>query len=198
MSFSPITEGDRGVFAIESAMSRVFDSTSLYGLGYFVVHLNNARFGVYARDATALACSLDEVRERISQRGKHSAAEWNDLDAFAMAHAFRAAVYDPSLLIEPALAGRLEDFAAILRASKLMWAPDGDEAFDDGSYILQIDSGSMVRLIGFRAQDEAPGFDPGSLEEVVIPESEFYGVLERWVSRFLSEWTRAEKESVGE
>ncbi len=34
--------------------------------------------------------------------------------------------------------------------SKLMWAPDGDEAFDDGSYVLQIDSGSLVRLIGFK------------------------------------------------
>ena len=36
----------------------------------------------------------------------------------------------------------------------LVSAPDGDEAFDDGSYVLQFDVGDRVRLIAFKRPDQ--------------------------------------------
>jgi hypothetical protein len=176
--------GDPEVFAIESALNRAFESVSFYGLGYFLIHLRGVCYGVRADDATALACSVDEVRARISDRGKHLAAGWDDLDAFAIAHAFRAAVYDPGLVKDPDLAGRLEDFAAMVWASKLAWAPDGDEAFDDGSYVLQIDAGSLVRLIGFKGTAGGLGLSRSRCGRFCCRRGSFMGFLRGGIRGF--------------
>jgi hypothetical protein len=36
----------------------------------------------------------------------------------------------------------------------ILWAPDGDAAFDDGSYILQFDVDERVRLIAFKGRQD--------------------------------------------
>lgn len=58
---------------------------------------------------------------------------------------------------------------------------DGDEAFDDGSYVLHIDDKEMARVIAFQSTGKEFYDCPGTLREIVIPEDEFYGVLSRWV-----------------
>ena len=56
------------------------------------------------------------------------------------------------------------EFTKTLFANSLVWAPDGDEAFDDGSYVLQFDVGDRVRLIAFKRPDSE--VDPASLREI--------------------------------
>jgi hypothetical protein len=35
--------------------------------------------------------------------------------------------------------------------TRVAWAPDGDATFDDGTCILQLDIGDLVRLIAFKS-----------------------------------------------
>src|SRR5690242_20205886 len=48
-------------------------------------------------------------------------------------------------------------FTKTLHSNSLVWAPDGDEAFDDSGYVLQFDLGDLVRLIAFRRPDSRSG-----------------------------------------
>ena len=45
-----------------------------------------------------------------------------------------------------------------------MWAPDGDEPFDDASYVLQFDVKDRVRLIAFKSS-EGYLHDPATLSD---------------------------------
>ncbi len=80
----------------------------------------------------------------------------------------------------------------ILHRHHLIWAPDGDAAFDDGDHVVQFDAGDRVRLIAFPTTRDFR-HDPATLAEQWLPAEEFYAVLEEWRRAFLSEWERAEK-----
>ena len=64
--------------------------------------------------------------------------------------------------------------------------PDGDEAFDDGSYVLQFDLGDRVRLIAFKRPESL--VDPASVREVWLSSDTFYNALREWRDTFLAEW----------
>jgi hypothetical protein len=74
-----------------------------------------------------------------------------------------------------------------------VWAPDGDEAFDDWSHVLQFDVGGRVRLIGFRSNERGYHHDERTLADVWIDEGLFYRVLKQWRDAFLAEWECAPK-----
>ena len=75
-------------------------------------------------------------------------------------------------------------------ARHLIWAPDGDEAFDDGSSVLQLDVGDRVRLIGFRC---GVGYhhDPATLRDVWLDAAGYYTTLKEWRDAFIAEWQNA-------
>jgi hypothetical protein len=129
--------GDPSVFAVESGITEAFDSLSQRALGFFVIHVGSRRFGVYEPDATMMGCSFDIVQRRIARRGTHIASFANESDGGKIADAFRAAVYaevqDGEYLGVPPAEFRDLFYRG---SNELMWAPDGDEAFDDGSFVL--------------------------------------------------------------
>ena len=137
-----------------------------------------------------LACSFDEVQARLALRGKHIAPFAAETDAGAIADAFRNAVYADEQQ-ESFFGVRLAEFCDFFyQKSRLVWAPDGDEAFDDGSYVLQFDANSRVRLIVFR-RDEGYRQAPGTLRDVWLPADDFYNVLREWRDAFEAEWIAA-------
>jgi hypothetical protein len=75
--------------------------------------------------------------------------------------------------------------------------PDGDEAFDDGSFVLQFDVQDRVRLIAFRS---GAGYvhDPDTLSDVWLPADDFYRVLEQWHQAFDREWAAMPKAHIVE
>lgn len=79
-------------------------------------------------------------------------------------------------------------------SNRIMWVPDGDEAFDDGSYILQFDVQDQVRLIAFRSGQDCL-YDSPSLTEMWLALDHFYDVLERWRTFFEAEWASLPKVS---
>jgi hypothetical protein len=185
--------GNPSVFAIESGITQAYERLSFRAIGYFVIHVASQRYGVFAPDATMLACSFDEVGRRIVGRGKHTSPLSSQLDAADIACAFRNAVFgeEPN---ESYFGIPLEEFGTLFnrKSNRLLWAPDGDEAFDDRSYVLQLDVKNRVRLIAFKAGDGFP-YDPATLSDMWLPADEFYGVLGQWYAAFEREWTAAQK-----
>jgi Immunity protein 42 len=185
--------GDTNTFAIESVITRAFDRPSLIGLGYFVFHVDGHRYGVVKPEATALACSLDSITRRIDEAGFHGAPFSVELDAVSIASAFRNALYSTDEAHATFLGMPGEAFSEIFDTNHLVMAPDGDEAFDDGSYVLQFDIKDCVRLIAFRCTDDDQ-IDVSTIKDVTITSDLFYKTLRLWRDAFVSEWNGMSKE----
>jgi hypothetical protein len=86
-----------------------------------------------------------------------------------------------------------EAFVESIYAANIQWAPDGDAAFDDGSYILQFDVDRQVRLIAFKSMPDGSLYDPSTLVDLWMPTGEFNEILQRWHDDFVAEWTSLPK-----
>ena len=183
---SPVT------FAIESTITRAYAMLGARALGYFVLHIAGERYGVSAPEASLLACSLDEVEARLGRRGTHIAPFAGGVDGGKIADAFRDAVYAPDQEEKSFFGMPQSEFSDLLYAKHTVWVPDGDAAFDDGSYVLHFDVGDQVRLIGFRCGD---GYhhDPKTLRDISLSAAVFYGILDQWRTAFIEEWKNAPK-----
>lgn len=178
--------GDASVFAIESGISRAYSRRSERALGYFVLHINGQQYGVRAPEATLLACSFDNVAMRLQAQGRHSVAGVGDSPAHSVATAFLRGRYPLTDAVEESD----EHFADLVVSAGCEWAPDGDEAFDDGSHVLQFDVGDRVRLVAFR-RSGVPLEEIASLSELWLPAEKYYGVLSAWLHAFEIEWAEA-------
>jgi hypothetical protein len=185
--------GNPNILAIESGSTQAYERESFRALGFFVIHIGGRRYGVYRPDATMLACSLDEVTRRIVNHGTHNVPFSADLQAGKIAdaflNAFYAAKHDVSYFGIPA-----SQFHDMIQATQVVWAPDGDAAFDDSSYVLQFDVANHVRLIAFKS-DDSYRHDPATLSDVWLANDDFYDVLQRWRDAFEAEWTLMPKVS---
>lgn len=185
--------GDPTIFAIESRISDAYEEPDLSALGYFLLHVGGVRYGVNNPKASMLACSLDEVTRRLEYRGKHVMPFLNESPARAVARA----VYDVIYGGQPRdnyFGTSASNFAAAIHQSKVVWAPDGDEAFDDGSFVLQFDVNRRVRLIAFKITENGDDM-PDALQEAWITNDQFYDILRAWRNAFVGEWRGVPKRS---
>jgi hypothetical protein len=183
--------GDPSTFAIESGITKAYVRLGFRALGFFVLHIGGRRFGVYAPDATMLACSFGSVEDRIAHRGTHIAPFANEPGG-VLADSFLDAIYAPEEEAKTLFGMTQSELSAFVYSKHLVWAPDGDEAFDDGSSVLQFDVGDRVRLIGFKCSDDYH-HTPGTLSEYWLDADTYYAVLEQWRDAFLAEWSSAQK-----
>jgi hypothetical protein len=185
--------GDPNRFALESEITKAYEEKSLRALGFFVIHVAGRCFGVREMEATMLANSFDEVGERIARRGQHADPLLAAAAARTLALAVSQAIYGYSERGKPLLGMNDAEIADRFASSQALWAPGGDEAFDDGSYVLHFDLGNRVRLVAFR-RTVSSLLDPGSLVETSLEADEFYGILEAWRRGFGEEWKLSPKE----
>jgi Immunity protein 42 len=183
--------GNPSIFALESKITKAFERPSQLALGFFTILIKGERYGVHEPDATLLAVSFDEVCRRLHGRGTHL-APFCDANSGVIAHAYRAAIYGKEFGT-PYPDMTPNDFATSINRSRIGWAPDGDEAFDDGSYVLQFDTQDRVRLIAFKTRPDGR-YDPETMNDLYLSSDEFYGVLQCWQAEFLSEWKALPKE----
>jgi Immunity protein 42 len=184
--------GDQNSFALESEISCAYERASLMALGFFNIHLGSQAYGVRAPDATLLACSFDAVVERVRLRGRHVAPFSAESDAASVADAIGAAIYSPEAELKSFWGLSCAQFVSAVYANQLIWAPDGDEAFDDGSFVVHLDVGNRVRLIGFKLGG-AGRHHPLTLTDLWLEADRFYDVLDRWRIEFAAEWEAAPK-----
>jgi len=182
--------GDPAMLAIEFCITQAYSALSLRAIGYFVVHVHGRRYGVYRPDATLLACSFDSVKERIARRGVH-AAFFGEERAGNVADAFLEAFYAENQA-EFYFGVPAHEFRELIKSKDIVWAPDGDEAFDDGSYILQFDVNNHVRIIAFKMR-EGYRHDPVTLSDLWLGADSFYSLLRHWSHVFETEWATTPK-----
>lgn len=105
-----------------------------------------------------LACSLEMTARRLKNRGRHI-TPFANATAAEIATEYRHAIYSPEATNENIYFDLpRREFINVIKSRQLQWAPDGDEAFDDGSYILQFDVNDDIRLIGFKAPKDPDDF----------------------------------------
>lgn len=187
---SSLIVGDPLSFALESSITQAYENLSQRALGFFVIHVGGIEYGVRAPDATLLACSLDEVKRRSARRGMHSVKFGAEEDALKVAEAVLAVSYDEENPGAVYFGMSSDEFRHALISNAIVWAPDGDAAFDDGGHVLQIDVGDRVRLIAFINPENREDI-ASSLSEVWISAEEFYGCLDKWQHQFEVDWMAA-------
>lgn len=164
--------GDTENFALESGLSCPVENTSQQALGFFLIHLSGRRFGVRDSEATLLGCSVEAVEQRLAMRGSHVSERLASLSAEELVELYFSSFYGDT----DHLARSQNDFLE----SNVIWCPDGDAAFDDGSHVLQFDQGAHVRLVAFRNDVGKPS----DLTERTILADDYYSILKTWVSEF--------------
>jgi hypothetical protein len=178
--------GNCAKFALESSITQAFIQPSCIALGYFLIIVEGRRYGLQRSDATILACSFDEVARRVRERGIHTAPFAAKETGGEIADAFRRACYTGSD-IQSGFGMSTTEFRDLIYSNRIVWAPDGDAAFDDGSFVLQFDIQDRVRLIAFRTGQDGL-HDAGTLSDKLLDADEYYGVLKQWHSSFEAEW----------
>ena len=177
--------GDRRVFAIESTITDVVESPIHLALGSFVIHVGGRSFGVQQPDATMLGCSFHEVRNRLERRGTHLLPLLTKVAAADAIEAYLDAIYRGNPRTD-CFGISQQQFTDALQSSGSVWAPDGDEAFDDGSHILQFDVGKRVRIIAF-VNTEPPDELSGTIREEWMESDLFYEIISAWITLFAKE-----------
>lgn len=183
--------GDPSTFAIESGITQAYSRLGFRALGFFVLHIGGRRYGVHAPDASLLAVALDVTEGRISRRGTHTAPFSTEPDGREVFDAIADAGHAPEDKVKRFFGmsqSELYNFAC----ERHLWWPDPDEAFDDGTAVLQFDAGDRVRLIATNGGD-GWHHNPGTFRDVWISADSFYGVLQQWHDAFIAEWNSASK-----
>jgi hypothetical protein len=175
--------GSLAQFAIESGIAVPFENLSQRALGFFVLYVSGERYGNRSPDATMLACSFDAVSGRLARRGKHTVPFGSESDPIRIADAVCAAMYREDRQSDSFFGLTAPAFRDALAQGEVVWAPDGDAAFDDGSHVLQLDEGNQVRLIAFKNADSQDEFQR-SIVEVRMDSGRFYDLLGEWQRGF--------------
>lgn len=175
--------GNSSIFAIESSITQAYENPSLRALGYFAIHVAGRVYGVRSPNASMLACSFDTVQRRLDQRGHHYFPGASKASAVTLAEAVHSAIYSENIAGDYILGVSTAEFTQLLHASEILWAPDGDEAFDDGGHVLQLDEESGVRIVAFTNSNNIDIISD-SLSELFMPSIQFYETLNKWKIEF--------------
>lgn len=178
-----ITVGDPAIFSIESGIAKAFEKPSQRAIGYFVIYVKGRCYGVKSLDATLLACSVDAVQERLERRGLHLGPFSAEPDPIKIVDAYLAARLQLGRESEMFFGMTATTLGDLFISGGLVWAPDGDEAFDDGSHVLQLDVRDKVRLIAFTNSSNFAEVI-STISEVWIESDDYYDHLAEWLKRF--------------
>jgi hypothetical protein len=126
----------------------------------------------------------------------HLAAFGAEPSAAKIVDAVRAAFYDEDRQGDRFFGLQATELCDVLASNEIVWAPDGDAAFDDGGHVLHFDQGDKVRLIAFKNVGNARDVI-STLAEVWLDAGQFYHVLSEWEGLFQAEWMAARVRSRG-
>ena len=137
--------GDSTTLAVGASITRA-RRLSQRALGFLVLHVGGKSYGVRSPEVTLLACSFDAVRRRIARLDMHCVLFGSTLTAAKIVDAVHASLYDEGRQGESFFGISADELRNALASNKMVWAPDGDAAFDDGGHVLQFDQGDSVRF----------------------------------------------------
>ena len=181
MEVAKIVLGHSDSFMLDTCVSLIYPGNRISkSLGWFNIWISGHRYGCHEPDSTLLGNSYDRVGAIIRNRGGHTSA-LSEYPANDIALRLGGACFGGLEFAEVQGMSSDELYADVIRR-RLWWAPDGDEAFDDGSNVIIFDIGASVRLVGFRMTDNAEAVV--DVHESAVPEAVFYDLLIEWRNRF--------------
>ncbi|NIJ64636.1 hypothetical protein FHR20_001567 [Sphingomonas leidyi] len=157
------------------------------GIGYFLIHVGGKQYGVKKPRACVMGNSYNEIVSRISQEGEHRLSFSSKIDSKELSIYIANSIYNRGFeggVIPAQWSKEIDDS---LYANALMWAPDGDSAFDDGSHIVQVDDEQRVRITAF-VNAETQGEFENSISDVILGQETFYETLGAWAREFDGQW----------
>lgn len=176
-----IMSGVTTQFAIESIVAACTSDDYYLALGSLVVHINGKAFGGRKPTATLLGSGFRSAGRIVESAGMYRVPAFDNATAENIA-SLVSSIYNWQYP-EPAPPSPLSpELLAELRILDLIWE-DVDEAFDDGSVIVHLDTAIGVRVIGWRL-DRYSG--PIDVAEVILPSHVFYHVIDDWRKQLLA------------
>ncbi len=131
-----------------------------------------------------LNASYDEVQKRVREQGLHAAPFAEEAAASEIADLTIKSLYGDQPASFGAWGMTQDELNTLIYSNDLLWAPDGDAAFDDRAHIFQFDVDERVRVISFQRGEDQPGFEPTTLRDLWVASSEYYGLLSSWIEKY--------------
>ncbi|MBB4100454.1 hypothetical protein GGR46_004026 [Sphingomonas kyeonggiensis] len=182
-----ILVGNPEMLAIESCVDEFVAQKSQMGIGYFLIHVGGRQYGVKKPRACVMGNSYNEIVSRISQDGKHILNSSSKIDSKELSIYILNSIYNRGFeggVIPSQWSKEIDDN---LYANALIWAPDGDSAFDDGSHVVQVDDGQFARITAFINAETQDEFE-NSISDVILRRETFYETLGAWAREFDGQW----------
>ena len=185
------TTQNKNDFAIESFISSIDSRRGLMANGYFLIKIKGTSYGVKEYDASALSGLYDGVIRRLEMRGKHiPPAELIKLPSLELAQIIYSSLFYKISDEQNSWKYHIprDTLAKMICKNNLIWAPDDNEAFDDGSNVFQFDiDEKTVRLIGFKDTNDYKVVE-STLNDLTMNSNVFYSTLKEWADNFYNKW----------
>lgn len=176
--------GDKKVFGIEFEVKELYHNKSFIGDGFFVVYIDGFMYGIREDDASSFGAILWTLKESCSSF-IHMKNPFNNFEDFEICDKFYDANYrsenrypektkmdyDCTYLVKP---GCDERDGNLANRFLIYWA-QMEEAFDDGSFILQINEEKYIRILGFKA---SANYDVENVHSAKVPIEDFFSTLQ--------------------
>ena len=161
--------GCKNLFGIEIEINNSFHD-DFVGEGKFLVFLKDMSYGIDEPFATTFLCIKDELL-KYSSKIINSVVGLESYSSLEIAKCFYCQNYSDIDLSE------YNSKFLSLTKHLICWSPES--AFDDGSYIIQIDGENQTRLIGFKscAKDGNYTVDETTVREVFVEGKKFKKIL---------------------
>lgn len=162
--------GNKDFFAIEVEVNNVFHDEFI-GEGKFIIYINNKSYGVHSPYATMFFCIMEQICYFINNKVNVNNI-FKDYSYKDISKCYYNQNYSDIILNEYS-----KEF---LKQTKqlITWAPEA--AFDDGSYLIQIDDDELTRLIAFKSYSNGSicSVEEGTETEIILDRHEYIKILQ--------------------
>lgn len=161
--------GNKKSFAIEIKVNNLFYDKYI-GEGYFLVYINNKRYGLKKKYATMFLCISDELKYYYKNTvNQNLGLEKLSKEKISEAFYFQNFTENP--------VGDLYEGLLYKIKNLMEWKPEA--AFDDGSHLIHFDEENQTRIIGFKSCRKRNYFfvRKNSEEEIVLSRNDFKEIL---------------------
>jgi hypothetical protein len=154
-----MTIGDINIFALEYSIIEYYDSRYI-GDGKFIVYINGTKYGKSNNNSTTFSSIIPSLGQRANTSNLTDPI-FEKYPPYDLAFACYDSYYGENPK-EVYLGLNREHFLVLKRNNKIEWH-GMDEAFDDGSFIIQLNNANNeISLIGYRAISS----NPSQIEEL--------------------------------
>lgn len=172
--------GNKEKFAIEFEVKEIYHDKRFIGDGFFVVYIDGFMYGRKEDDATSFGAIRGTLRESHDSffHLKNPFFHYKDFETCDK-------YYDCSYrLVNRYTEDNLKDFRDVYKIGYehngerfiVSWA-QMEEAFDDGSFVLQLNEGDSVRLLGFKTSDDET-YNIENVHGAIIQKEKFSSIIQ--------------------